>query len=180
MRNHWILVMALVLFVPAAWAQQATANWDNLKQIERGKRVRVVETNLKSTMGKFQSFSDTELVLEVNNAPVVIPREKVFRVNEDHRRGRNALIAGLVGAGIGAGAGAAAAGQFNKGGDKAAVVVAGMGVWGGIFSGVAALVTRNPTVYRAEAPKPAAKENTGSFDSRVQKQRALAQDDNAW
>ncbi len=159
MRQALILRLSAIalFFLPAAWGQNTSANWGNLKQLERGHRVQVVETNLKSTRGKFVSYSDSELVLEVDKGQVTIPREKVFRVSEDHRRGRNALIAGLVGAGVGAGIGAAASREVHTAGEKGALVAAGIGVWGGIFAGVSALVTRNPTVYRVEkVPAPAA------------------------
>ncbi len=152
MRNRWILCVTVVcLCVPAAWGQQASVNWENLTRVERGHRVQVVQTDLKSTRGKFLSFSDTELVVEVDKTQVTIPREKVFRVSEDHPRGRNALYAAIAGAGVGAGIGALASREFHGTSDKAAIVLACSGSWAGIFAGVSALATRNPTVYRAEA-----------------------------
>ncbi len=150
MRNR-LIACIVALLIPSAWAQpQGNADWDNLKQIQRGQRIKVVEMNLKATTGKFVSFSDTKIVLEVDKTTVTIPREAVYRVNEDHQRGRNAFIASLGGAGFGAVIGAAASRDVHTSGDKAAVVVITAGAWAGILAGISALVTRNPTVYRAE------------------------------
>jgi hypothetical protein len=81
-------------------------SWDNLKQLQPGQKIEVVDMKLKSLKGTFVSFSAEAISLRVMSAEVSVKRPDVMRVSlrENSKRTRNLLI----GLGIGAAGGLAA------------------------------------------------------------------------
>jgi hypothetical protein len=94
----------LLLWIIPAHAQQS--RWKNLAQFRRGATVQVVEQSLKSTSGRFLSFSEEDVTLEVQGKEIIIARQHVYRVSiSGKNRKRNTLIgtgvdAAVIGNGI--------------------------------------------------------------------------------
>ncbi len=104
----------LVLFPSFALAQSAQDSWDNLKQLQPGQRIEVVDSSMKSLKGEFVSVSDDAISLRVGKKNEQgVPRAEVIRVSvrDTSHRTRNMLI----GMGVGAGAGLAAGYGIDQG-----------------------------------------------------------------
>jgi hypothetical protein len=161
--QRWMLNCLCVglLFSTPLEAQQS--QWQNLDQIRSGTKIQVVEKSLKSISGKFVSISETELTLTVEGQPVVISRDRVYRVSiSGKNRKRNMLIGLAIGAAAGVGAGAAA----NRVVGEAWVVPTMAAVYGGAGVGVGALCPSAKTVFKAELPK-ASRRTEGAESARV-------------
>ena len=139
---------AVLILAPLLHAQQS--QWRDLNQIRPGTKIQVVENSLKSTSGKFVTFSETDITLKVENNDVVIPRDQIHRVSiSGKNRKRNTLIGLAIGAGAGAGVGAATR-QVVK---ESWVVPGMMLAYAGVGTGVGAVVPAAKTVYRAEVSR---------------------------
>ena len=151
----------LMLWLPLlVSAQDARASWNNLKQLQAGEKIEVVDMKLKSFKGTFLSFSEEVISVRVKEDDVVIERAKVLRVTdrEHSKRGRNMIL----GVAIGAGAGLAAGILIDEGvrhvsGEGGsylfAPVLAGAGAALGALAG---LPSGYRTIYRAEVPRASA------------------------
>jgi len=124
-------------------------SWDNLKQLQPGQKIEVVDMKWKSLKGKFVSFSEESISLQVGNDQVSVERSNVLRVNSGHsKRGRNALIGLAIGAGAGLAVGAVldsqATGEFKDFG-----VLLGPPIGAGAGVGIGAAFAGYQTIYRA-------------------------------
>jgi hypothetical protein len=150
-----VALLAIPLFSPQAFCQPPPDNWDTLKQLEPGHRVKVVDMDLKAWDGKLVTVSDEAITIREKRTGQVITlqRGRVFRVM-DLQESRCRLNAAI---------GFAAAFLLHRaihweGGDPAERYLDGV-IWGGIGAGVGALIPHpRPTVYRAK-DKP---ENLGA------------------
>ena len=147
-RLIWTLLL-LVLVPGLGLAQTGREFWDNLSQLHAGQKIEVVDMKLKSLKGKFVSFSEESISLQVGNDQVSVERSNVLRVNSGHsKRGRNALIGLAIGAGAGLAVGAVldsqATGEFKDFG-----VLLGPPIGAGAGVGIWAAFAGYQTIYRA-------------------------------
>jgi hypothetical protein len=144
-----LLIAICLLGMPCiSWAQANRGSWEALNSLHAGQRIEVVETSLKKHQGTFLTVSNEAIQLREGATDEPIEKENVMRVTSLSHRWRNALIFGLVGAGVGAGIGAALAGKCFCTRGQAAGVVAVVGLAGGAAIGVA--LPSNDTIYRAK------------------------------
>jgi len=154
-RLLWGLLILVLVPLPSS-AQTARDSWDNLKQLQPGQRIEVVDMNLKSVVGALVNVSEEGISLRAQKAAdlVTVERAKVYRVTsrESSKRLRNALIGAAIGGGlmaIPAGIGGTICSNEIAGkcaGWAAAVVAAGAGAG----AGLGAVVPSYPTIYRAK------------------------------
>jgi hypothetical protein len=152
MTCHRLLTNYLVVcFLLAPWLQAQQAQWGNLHEIRPGTRIQVVENSLKSTAGKFVSFSETDLTLKVEGKEVLIPKDQIHRVSiPGKNRKRNTFIGLAAGTAQGVAWALALRNTENwRAGDSAGVICGSAGF--GALIGVAIPATR--TVYKSEAPR---------------------------
>lgn len=168
MHKYLMGSLLVLLWIIPVQAQQS--RWENLNQLRRGTKVQVVEQSLKSTSGKFLSFSEEDLTLEVQGKEVIIARPQVYRVSiSGKNRKRNTLIGTGVGAAVGTGIAVAILEREPGFRGAAAGAVAG---WVGVGAGVGALMPAAREVYRAEAiPRSAPPRSAPSTDSFVESDR---------
>jgi len=149
------LIMAALFLAVApglGYARAGEENWENLKQLQVGQKIEVVDMALKSLTGTFVSFSDEAISLRIRKNDFTVRRPDVLRVSlHGNKRPRNTLI----GAAIGVGAGAAIAGLLGKNecpGSQNCTTVEGasIAVGGGIGAGLGALSAGDQTIYRAK------------------------------
>jgi hypothetical protein len=138
------------------WAHSNPASWENLKTIQAGQKIQVVEMNSTKVSGTFLNVSDGTISVEAKTGPQTIQRQDVRSVKlmKNKHRLRNTLIVAGVGAGVGAGIGAATfhpcpASQtfcLQIGGRA---LPAGIGAVGGLLGGaiVGALLPSHDTIY---------------------------------
>jgi hypothetical protein len=159
-----LLTIVILALTPAAsFAQSRQDSWENLKQLQPGHKIRVVDADLKSWDGKLVSVSEEAITIRElrNQQEITVERAKVFRVTdlERSRRGRNALIGLLIGGAIGVPIGAAKSSDLPP--SFGALIM--FGLLGGPGAGVGAFVPSHPTVYRAQqGPAKATAESRGS------------------
>ena len=90
-----IETLVVLLLVPGfGFCQAAQNNWDNLKELAPGQKIRVVLNDAKSYEGKFQSLTDDAIAVRLKTGDQTFERQSVLRVSRKRRphRGRNALI----------------------------------------------------------------------------------------
>jgi len=127
------------------FAKTAEDSWDNLKQLQPGQRIEVVDTHLKSLKGVFVSLSDDAISLRTDEKEVAVERPEVLRVwaeGQGHRL-RNTILGTL----IGGGAAALMAAKTRKTAAHEATVVA-IGFGGGAAGGAALPTGGWRVVYR--------------------------------
>jgi hypothetical protein len=103
-----ILALLLLGLVPTnGTAREGEDSWDNLKQLQVGHKIEVIDMNLKTLKGTFTAVSGEGISFLTQKGEVSLGRTDVFRVSdrEDSKRVRNALIGAAVGAGVGVGLG---------------------------------------------------------------------------
>jgi hypothetical protein len=96
-RSFAVAVLMCLLSVPAFSDE---SNWDNLKRLEAGDKIRVIEVDRAAVAGRFVGFTEGGLTLRVAKHDLLIPRDRVYRVTTGGR-GRNALIGLALGAAAG-------------------------------------------------------------------------------
>ena len=135
------------------------SEWGNLQRLRVGDKVEVVRYNLSKHKGKMLAWTEESISLRLKNQEVTIPREDVYRVTwlSKSKRGRNALIGLVVGAGVGAVFGANIRGDLSPGDRGYMTAAEAAGVmslfFGGIGAGVGAAFPSHPTIYRAPRRK---------------------------
>lgn len=152
--NRVLGEILLCLWVPGLFAQSAGDSWNNLSQIQPGRRIQVVDRKLKAVEGRFVSFDDQGIVLRSGQDPVSIPRAEVFSVKdrETSRRGRHALLGLAIGAGVGAVVGAVAGKSYHESGETPVFMAVFTPIGAGAGAAVgAALPAGQKTIYRAPA-----------------------------
>jgi hypothetical protein len=96
------LALALVLLAAAfARAQSAIGSWDNLKQLQPGQRIEVVDSHLKKSKGKFVSFTDKAISLRDGKQQQSVTRAEVMRVSvrDASHRERNMILGAAIAGG---------------------------------------------------------------------------------
>jgi hypothetical protein len=142
-----VAILAIAVALPAL--SQDRNSWNNLNTLQRGARVGVVQTNGASLNGRFESFTDSAIVVRAGRE-ITVPKETVVRVFRRPRIGR--AVRAAIGGAIGVVAGAILTGTVgdrfrNEGQD----VPAGAWICGGaaIGAGIGALAGGgNHTVYQ--------------------------------
>lgn len=81
--------------------------WNNLKQLNPGHRVRVQLNSGKFFKGHFQSVTDDAMIIRAEGAEHTFPRSDVQEVSSRRsgHRTRHAIIGAAIGAGVGLGIG---------------------------------------------------------------------------
>ncbi len=108
----WRVLVAILMFalalalVPAAVsAQSRKDNWDNLKQLDAGHKIKVVDMDLKAWEGRLVNVSGEAITIRVKwgQQEITVERAKVLRLTDLQRspRARNALIGLAVGTALG-------------------------------------------------------------------------------
>jgi len=100
-----LMMAALLLaFAPGPGYARKGEPWENLKQLQVGQKIEVVDMTLKSLTGTFVSFSDEAISLRNRGGDVTVVRADVLRVSlrEHTKRTRNVLIGAAIGAAAGA------------------------------------------------------------------------------
>jgi hypothetical protein len=103
-------IVALLLTALAGSAQAAAGSWDNLSQLAPGSEIRVVRAGGGTLRGFLQGATADSLAINATTSQETLLRPDIKRIElkRNGRRGRNALIGLLIGAGGGLAAGAAA------------------------------------------------------------------------
>ena len=153
-RLLWGMLILVLVPLPSS-AQTARDSWDNLKQLQPGQRIEVVDMNLKSVVGALVNVSEEGISLRAQKAAdlVTVERAKVYRVTsrESSKRLRNALIGAAIGGGLMAiPAGISAVICSNEGGICAGTIAGFIAVGAGAGAGLGAAVPGYQTIYRAK------------------------------
>ena len=138
-------------------AQSRKDNWENLKQLQAGHKVKVVEMDLKAWDGRLVSVSDEAITIREKrqNQEITVDRAKVLRVTDLHRsrRGRNALLGFAAGAALGFA-------LLGRGDDEAA---AALYLFGGSGAALGAAIPHpRPTIYATKVKAEGVGGNTPS------------------
>jgi hypothetical protein len=136
-RNATATLLAAIFAFPAL--ADDPGQWTNLRDLRRGQRIGVVQSDLKRVEGRFEAFTESGISVRVDRE-IAVAKESVVRV---YRRPRTARgIRALIGCAIGAVAGIILTGTVgerfrNEGRDIPA------GIWiasgAGIGAGIGAL-----------------------------------------
>jgi hypothetical protein len=105
-----VLLLLCVFGTPSlSLAQTSQPSWGDLKGLQAGQSIQVIDTNSKKHSGTFLSLSDTAISYMEVAAEHSIERQDVRSVKlmKNPHRVRNTIIGLGVGAGVGAGIGAA-------------------------------------------------------------------------
>ena len=129
----------------------AASDWRVLRDLTQGQRIQVVRADLTSTRGRFESWSESSIVIRSAGGTVTAPKETVLRVSARPKRHRLKRI--LIGAAIGGGVGLLIGAVSEEADDNA---VAGLGSLSGVFgaigsgaAGAVGAIPRSKTLYRA-------------------------------
>ena len=150
MRRLFFAIVALALAPVASSAQARKDNWENLKQLQPGHKIKVADMSLKAWDGRLVSVSDEAITIRElrKQQEITVERDKVLRVTdlERSRRGRNALIGLAVGTALGFGV-------LEPSEDRV-----GLALWifGAPGAAVGAFIPSRPTIYRAQHGPPKA------------------------
>jgi hypothetical protein len=141
------LLYTLMLSTAAFGAD--SAQWSSVRELKKGDRIGVIQTDMKRVEGRFESASDDGITV-AGDVIVTVPKDKVARVYRRPRLNRVARV--VVGGAIGAAGGAVVDGTFgqylrNEGHGPDAGVITGLSAAGGAGIG-AASGGGYATVYR--------------------------------
>ncbi len=98
------IALSIILAAPAFAAD--LSQWNNLRALQRGDRIRIVQTNQTALEGRFDSVNDAAITIETSG-PTRIAKSDVMRVLR--RKGMSRKKRTLIGAAVGIGGGAIAA-----------------------------------------------------------------------
>ena len=144
LRELLSVIVLIAMTSSAAFAQTARSTWGNLNQLKAGASVQVTQMNTTVTKGKFISYSQDTISLEVNKQVVEILRDNVRKVDLQKGKGRNIVFGAIAGAALGL----AVLAHGSTEGDWAAIFVpvgagAGIGI-GAIFPSAHSVVYERP------------------------------------
>jgi hypothetical protein len=149
-RSIWMVIFLMPAF---CLGQTTEYSWDNLKQLQAGQKIEVVDMNLKSLKGRLVGVSDTAISIRTDKEEAAVERANVMRVSaRGGKRGRNALIGLAVGAAAGAAIGGAQGRKtlsLSKGEEVGLDILA----FAGIGAGIGSAFPGSRTIYRAERRK---------------------------
>ena len=163
-KNRFALLITIFILFPfsgplsaQAQRQSSVNSWENLKKLQAGQRIQVVQMDMKLQKGTFLGFTDEMISLRIKKDEVAVPREEVLRVSlrGKPKRGRNALLMMGVGAGVGAISGAAVGAGFHEAGETGLfmLVFTPIGAGVGAAVGAAAPFASYETIYRVKRKK---------------------------
>ena len=128
-----------------------SSDWSSVQALHRGDRVGVIQTNQKRVEGRFESATDTRIMLQ-GDQTVTLEKADVVRVYQPPKHGRvlGAIVGGAIGVAAGAVVDATAGQRFrNEGTSPAAGLITAIGAGAG--AGIGAAVTGHyRTVYRVK------------------------------
>ena len=103
MRKGTLALLVLVLAPGFALAQSKQDSWNNLKELQPGQMIEVLNTQMKTFRGKFSTFTDNAIMLQQGKGDATVQRAEVVRVSirDTSRRTRYMLIGAAVGVGGG-------------------------------------------------------------------------------
>ncbi len=145
------LAWACLLLAPAlTFAQAGKDSWDNLKQLQPGQKIEVVDRQMKSFKGEFASFTDEAIWLREKNGEQSIERANVVRVSvrDTSHRTRNMLLGAAIGGGVALAATIVPLVANSNEGNGCGVCVVGIAAGFGGGAAIGAL-PGSRTVYRA-------------------------------
>lgn len=110
------LTNVAVVFLLAAVGFAQSGDWATVQALPPGESIKVALQNGSTPHGKFQSATDSNLVIDSGSAQQTLSRENVRSVSVKHNghRGRHALIGAAIGAGAGLGIGIAVDNDCTK------------------------------------------------------------------
>ena len=146
-------LLAAVTVLPAG-AAEVNNSWETLVQtLKPGKTVVVTQMNGKKAEGKLLSLSQEAIAVTVDERPVSVQREDVFRVRLANIRQRHTLIGMAIGVGVGVVWGSQL-GDINRG--ISVAVMGGLGTGIGAAAGgalpIGAPLYEAPGGLRRKAP----------------------------
>jgi len=150
----WAILLVSLVSVRAT-AQTSHDSWENLKQLQPGHKIKVVDMNFRAWSGKLVSVSDEAIVVrnDWKKQEFTVERPNVLRVTNlerSHRR-RNALIGLAAGTVLGAALVANEEDLVPWG--KAVISIGFFGAPGAVIGAI--FPGPRPTLYRAQKPPPA-------------------------
>ena len=137
-------IIATLLMSSVCFAETDKSQWENLQRLKPGQKIQVVDSAAISRQGFFREVSQEQIVIEVENQAVVIPRIDVSRVVL--KRSKTPFV--LLGLAIGTGVGLSLLG--GAGGDETAYyeALAALPFLAGGGAGVGALLPTGSVVYQ--------------------------------
>jgi hypothetical protein len=142
---------ALLVLVPLLLCAQSA--WDNLRNLQAGRKVEVRQTSGKKISGRFESASDVAITVQVGRETRSIPREQVASLSLviGKSRGTKAAIAGGVTGGVLATMVGISCAANNGCEDGMEYVIIGIPMYSGVAAGIAALFPpHREVVYSAQ------------------------------
>jgi hypothetical protein len=94
-------IVAALLMCSVAFAETDKTQWENLQRLKPGQKIQVVDSTAISKQGRFKEVSQDQIVIELKNQTVAIPRIDVSRVVLKKSKTPFILMGLAVGAGIG-------------------------------------------------------------------------------
>lgn len=149
-RFLWLALLVFLVAHPAP-AEQGSGSWQDVKRLQIGRRVEVVDMRLRSVRGTLADVSDEAVSIQAGGDRLTIEREQVLRVTdrERSRRLRNTMLGLAIGAGAGLAIGAAADASFTEDDENIAKMLF-TPIGAGIGAGLGAAFTGFHTVYRTD------------------------------
>jgi hypothetical protein len=97
-RKHKLTAMILAAAFPITALAGDHAQWDNLRELRRGQRIGVVQSDLTRVEGRFEAFTGSAVSLRADRE-IVVAKENVLRVYRRPRvtRGIRAVIGCAIG-----------------------------------------------------------------------------------
>ncbi len=139
------------LFLPPAFlpAQSAKDSWDNLKQLQPGQKIEVVDMKMKTLKGAFVAFTDETITLRDGGTEQSVAHADVVRVTvrDTSHRMRNMLLGSAIGGGIAIAATIVPIAASSNEGNSCGACVAAIAVGFGAGAALGA-IPGSRTVYR--------------------------------
>lgn len=149
-----MLILLCFCAIPnAVWAKGDKSNWGNLRALQSGTKIQVLDRNHPKHEGVFSSFNDQGITIHENATDQIIARADVLRVTVHGHRLRHTLIGLAIGVGggaaIGAGGGGCSSSADCIGLTRGQTAGLGAALGGAIGAVIGALLPARVTVYRA-------------------------------
>ena len=112
----WSLSNVAVVFLLVVVGVAQSGDWATVQALAPGESIKVALQDGGSIRGKFQSASDTGLIIAAGAGQKTLSRDNIRSVSVKHNghRGRHALIGAAIGAGAGLGMGVAVDNDCTK------------------------------------------------------------------